>query len=121
MKKILIVDDNADFREIVRRNLGLKGYEVLEAEDAKEGIALASGRKPDLILMDIRLPSKKRGIGAAKLIRKDDRTRDIPIIFVTGYLEGEEAGEVKSIPLCGYLTKPFETSALIAKIEEYLR
>ena len=119
-KKILIIDDDFQLRMIEKKNLEMSGYEVLESDNAADGIKLATEKKPDLILMDIRLPYKKRGIGAAKIIRNDDRTRNIPIIFVTAYPEWEYEDEVRNITNCGYLTKPFKTSHLLEYIQRYL-
>ena len=70
-KKILIVEDDINIREVEKGLLESRGYQVLEAGSAKDGVALALSERPDLILMDIRLPSKKRGIGAARNIRDD--------------------------------------------------
>ena len=119
-KKVLIVEDNAQMRFLEREILEERGYEVLESATSKDGIDLAVEKVPDIILMDVRLPSKKRGIGAAKALRKIDKTRDIPIIFVTGYADGEGSPEIKSITNCGYLTKPFEVKTFIEKVEKYI-
>ncbi len=120
-KKILIVEDDADFRQIEKKLLEDMGYEIIEASNAKSGVRLAIENKPDLILMDMRLPYKKRGIGAARMLRKNDDTRDIPIIFVTGYAPGEYANDVRHIPNCGYLTKPFERHVFEEKIKEFIK
>ena len=117
---VLIIEDDDSMRILERRILESSGYEVLEADNGKTGTTLAIKEKPDLILMDIRLPSKKRGIGAARIIRSTEETKDIPIIFVTCYTKGEETSEVSNISKCGYLTKPFEIPDFISKIKEYL-
>lgn len=119
-KKILIIEDDGSIRRLERKLLEAHGYEVIESKEAKEGTALAIAEKPDLILMDIRLPSKKRGIGAARILRKHHETRDIPIVFVTGYQQGEETKEVANIPNCSYITKPFENKDLLGVIAKYL-
>tara|TARA_Y100000031_G_C8026008_1_gene294913 strand:+ start:26 stop:394 length:369 start_codon:yes stop_codon:yes gene_type:complete len=119
-KKILIIEDDDSMRKVERKLLELSGYEVFEASNAKDGNALAVKEKPNLILMDIRLPSKKRGIGAAKILRKQEQTSDIPIIFVTGYKKGEETKEIQGIANSGYITKPFESNDLLKAIEKYI-
>jgi len=118
-KRILIVEDNEDARWMTKVFLESEGHEVLESGDARGGIALAISEIPDLIIMDIRLPSKKRGIGAARIIRRKESTRDIPIIFVTAYTQGPETKEVRNISNCGYLVKPFDMKDLLRMIEEY--
>ena len=119
-KKVLIVEDRLAVCTLEKRLLEASGYEVITADNAKDGVALATEQRPDIILMDIRLPSKKRGIGAARLLRKNKRTRDVPIIFVTGYIDGDETKEVRNITNCSYLEKPFEIETLLAEIEKYL-
>jgi two-component system cell cycle response regulator DivK len=120
-KRILVVEDDFEMRKLEKELLETAGYEILEAGNAKDGIAVAVKERPDLILMDIRLPSKKRGIGAARILRKDERTRGIPIIFVTGYTEGEDTEEVKNIANCEYVTKPFRMRALLKAVKRHVK
>lgn len=116
-KRVLIIEDNKEIRLLEEKLLERFGYEVLEAADAKEGMRLAKEAKPDIVIMDIRLPSKKRGIGAARILRGQDQTKDIPIIFVTGCDIKAVAGEIKNISKCGYVSKPFRVEDLLAEIE----
>lgn len=117
-KTILIIEDNNAMRDVETEILIGAGYHVLEAGTAKEGIELALNNPVDLVLLDIRLPSKKRGIGTAKILRSKDATKDVHIIFVTGYHEGEYAKEVASISNHSYMTKPFDFGELLKKIKE---
>ncbi|MFH1665071.1 MAG: response regulator [Candidatus Omnitrophota bacterium] len=119
-KIILIVEDNYECRRMEKDILAAAGYDVLEAKDAKTGIALAQEKIPDLIIMDIRLPSKKRGIGAVKILRKDKETSHIPVIFVTGYAQGEQTTEVRNIDNFSYLVKPFEPKTLVDEVKKYI-
>jgi DNA-binding response OmpR family regulator len=119
-KKILIVEDNADMRTLEKDILEEAGYETLQASRAKEGIAIALEEVPDLILMDVRLPSKKRGIGAAKILRKEEKTKDIPIIFVTAFDLIEDLGEVKTITKSDHILKPFEITDFLNKVKTWL-
>lgn len=119
-KLILIVEDNDSLRAMEKKVLESEGYEVLTADNARDGVARALEKKPDLIIMDIRLPSKKRGIGAARLIRKTEGIADIPIIFVTAYTKGQYTAEVKNISNSAYITKPFEIKDLIDKVKRYM-
>ena len=119
MKNVLIIEDNEDMRALERSVLEERGYKVLEAGNAKDGIALALEAVPDVILMDIRLPSKKRGIGAAKILRENKKTRNVPIIFVTGYAEVKDSAEVQHITNCSYLTKPVKLDDLIKEVGKY--
>lgn len=116
-KRVLIIEDNQDVRLFEEKLLERFGYEVLKAAGAQEGTRLAKEEKPDIVIMDIRLPSKKRGIGAARILRGQEETKDTPIIFVTGCDMQAVAGEIKNIPNCGYVTKPFRAEDLLAEIE----
>jgi len=108
-KRILLVEDNADHRLIERTSLEAEGFEVLEAGTAKKGIELALKEVPDLILMDIRLPYKAKGIGAAKILRKDRRTRalrqrylgddDAVLVGIAWSSNNAKLGRHKSMPL----------------------
>ena len=120
MKKVLIIEDNDEMRAFEKKLLESVGYEVLLSTDAKEGTTLAIEKQPHLIIMDIRLPSKKRGIGAARILRNHEATAHIPIIFVTAYSQGEETKEVQNISNCGYLSKPFDNKELLAIVKRYL-
>ena len=120
-KRILIIEDDFEMRRLEKDLLETAGYEVLESGNAKDGVKLAVKEKPDLVLMDVRLPSKKKGIGAARILRNDEGTRDIPIIFVTAYAEGENTREIKNITGCEYITKPFHVRAFVKMVKRYIK
>jgi len=119
-KKILIIEDNDELRQLEKISLEENGYEVFETNNTKDGIRLAIQKLPDLILMDIRLPYKKKGIGAAKALRNNTVTQNIPIIFVTGCTESELKNEIKTLPICTYLRKPFLPKTLHETIKQFL-
>ncbi|MFH1772533.1 MAG: response regulator [Candidatus Omnitrophota bacterium] len=119
-KTILIVEDDDSVRTLEKDFLKKRGYEILEAATAKDGINLALSENPDLILMDVRLPNKKRGIGAARIIRNNEKTKGVPIIFVTAYEKGNYTKEITNIPNCAYITKPFEVGELLKLIKEFI-
>jgi len=120
-KKILIVEDKLAPRELEKDILISAGYEVLESKTANGGVLSAINDMPDLVLMDVRVPYKTRGISAAKQIRANEKTKHIPIIFVTAYPIWEETEIVKSISNCGYVTKPFEIDDLLECIKKFLK
>jgi len=120
-KRILLVEDDPDQRLIEKAHLESAGYSVIESDNATDGISKAIGEKPDAIIMDVRLPYKKKGIGAAKIIRNSSEGRDIPIIFVTAYSTWEESKEIKNIARSVYLLKPYDPLLLIKHIEGLLK
>jgi two-component system cell cycle response regulator DivK len=118
-KCILVVEDQADNRRIVRDLLGNAGYEVVEAESGEEALTAVEAQRPDLILMDIQLPVMD-GYEATRRIRSNPELKSVPIIAVTSYaLAGDEA-KALAAGCSAYVTKPFSPRALLAKVQEQL-
>ena len=118
-KRILVVEDHEDNRQILRDLLGNAGYQMIEAETGEDGLAAAAAQKPDLILMDIQLPGLD-GYEATRRLKADPALRSIPIIVVTSYaLSGDDA-KARAAGCDAYVTKPFSPRQLLAKIKEYL-
>ena len=118
-KRILVVEDQQDNRQILRDLLTNAGFDMIEAENGEEAIASAQASRPDLILMDIQLPILD-GYEATRRIKADPALRSIPIIVVTSYaLSGDE--EKARLAGCDdYVAKPFSPRGLLAKIKEYV-
>jgi two-component system cell cycle response regulator DivK len=118
-KRILMVEDTEDNRQIVRDLLAATEYELIEAADGAAGVAAAVSERPDLILMDIQLPMID-GYEAARRIKADPTLRQIPIIAVTSYaLSGDEA-KALAAGCDGYIAKPFSPRQLLTMIREFL-
>jgi two-component system cell cycle response regulator DivK len=118
-KRILVVEDEEDNRQILRDLLATSGYEMVEAKDGEQALAAVDQHRPDLILMDIQLPIMD-GYEATRRIRANPANKRIPIIAVTSYaLSGNE-----SIALAAgcdaYVPKPYSPRELLAKIREFL-
>jgi two-component system cell cycle response regulator DivK len=119
-KRILVVEDEEDNRQILRDLLRTTGYELVEAEDGAQAVEAVARQRPDLILMDIHLPNMD-GYEATRRIRSDPENKGIPIIAVTSYaLTGDDA-KALAAGCDGYVAKPFSPRQLLAKIREYLR
>lgn len=114
-KKVLLIEDEADIRALIRAILERDGWNTVEAADGPAGLALAGDEQPDVILLDIGLPGLD-GLTVARRLSSDPDTADIPIVFLTAMattadqLRGYEAGGVE------YLTKPFAPAALTASL-----
>jgi two-component system, cell cycle response regulator DivK len=119
-KKALVVDDNGSNLMLEKDLLEVAGFEVFEAETASGGIAIARKEKPDIILMDLRLPDM-RGSEAARILRQDKETRDIPIVFVTASVLAEGREELKDIMNCGFIGKPINTRTFAKEIGQFIR
>jgi two-component system cell cycle response regulator DivK len=118
-KRILVVEDTEDNRQIIRDLLSSVGYELIEAADGAEAVAMAQAHRPDLILMDIQLPVMD-GYEATRRIRANPELATVPIIAVTSYaLSGDET-KAREAGCDGYVAKPFSPRHLLAKIREFL-
>ena len=118
-KKILVVEDTEDNRQILRDLLGMAGYEMVEAQDGAQGVAMAAEHHPDLILMDIQMPVMD-GYEATRRIKADPALASIPVIAVTSYaLSGDEAN-TRSAGCDGYIAKPYSPRQMLAKVREIL-
>lgn len=116
MRKILIVDDEEKIRELIKMNLELAGYECDEAEDGLKALEKLKEFKPDLALLDIMLPFKNGYEISGEFIKNN-----IPVIFLTA--KDSVTDKVKGLKLGAddYITKPFESMELLARIEVVLR
>ena len=118
-KCILVVEDQADNRRILRDLLGNAGYKLMEAESGEDALTAVDAERPDLILMDIQLPVMD-GYEATRRIRSNPELNSIPIIAVTSYaLAGDEA-KALATGCNAYVSKPYSPRALLAKVREYL-
>ena len=117
--RILLIEDQADNRRIVRDLLHSAGYDIIEAATGEEGVTLAAAHLPDAILMDIQLPTID-GYEATRRIRANPQLRKTPIIAVTSYaLSGDDAKAFEA-GCTAYVAKPFEPMDLLAKVREYV-
>ena len=118
-KRILVVEDQEDNRQILRDLFARTDYEIVEAENGVEALAAVARQRPDLILMDIQLPSLD-GYETTRRLKADPNMRSIPIIAVTSYaLSGDEA-KGREAGCDGYVSKPYSPRQLLAKVREFL-
>lgn len=118
-KKILIVDDEVQLVLMLKFRLKTMGYEVLEAYNGEEGLRVARREKPDLILLDIMLPMKD-GYEVCLELKNDPGYSDIPIVLFSAKTEEADIEKGEKVGADAYITKPFESTVLVDKIEELL-
>jgi two-component system cell cycle response regulator DivK len=118
-KRILVVEDQPDSRQIIRDMVAGIDYEITEAKNGEEALAAIAKQRPDLILMDIQLPIMD-GYTATRLIKTDPALRSIPIIAVTSYALAVEEKKARAAGCDDYVTKPFSPRQLLAKIRQYM-
>lgn len=119
-KRILIVEDEQPIREMVMFALAGAGYEVQEAADARQAQAHIAERLPDLILLDWMLPGIS-GIEFARRLKREDLTRELPVIMLTARAEEEDKVQGLESGSDDYITKPFSPRELVARIRAVLR
>jgi two-component system, cell cycle response regulator DivK len=118
-RRILVIEDTEDNRRIFRDLLGPSGYELIEAMDGEQGVAMAVAERPDLILMDIQLPIID-GYEATRRIKANPGLRHIPIIAITSYaLSGDEA-KSRAAGCDGYIAKPFSLQEVLDVVHNFL-
>jgi diguanylate cyclase (GGDEF)-like protein len=117
---VLLVEDEPNHAELVQRMLERRGYRVERAPDGRAGVERALASPPDLILLDVRMPAVD-GFAAAAALRREERTREVPILFVSAC--DEVAAKVRGLELgaVDYLAKPFHGAELIARVERALQ
>ena len=118
MKKVLVVDDMPDNRELFLQYLE-DDYEVVEATNGREAVALAIESMPDLILMDLSLP-EMTGWEATQILKRNDATRKIPVIALTAHAMTGDREKALAAGCDDYLTKPITAGDLINKVRSHI-
>jgi CheY-like chemotaxis protein len=125
-KKVLMIDDDPEFVDAITNILDAKGYDVVSANDGKEGAAMAKKEKPDIILLDVMMTTKTEGFDVAREIQKDPNLKDTPVVMLTGIRRemnlpfGFEPDE-EWLPVKAVLEKPVKPEVLLKTIEENIK
>jgi DNA-binding response OmpR family regulator len=119
LKKILIVDDEADLVETVRFPLEMEGFNVLVSYNGEDALNQARKEKPDLIILDLMLP-KLDGYKVCRLLKFDERYKHIPILMLTAKTQEKDKILGMETGADEYITKPFEMDDLMKKVKAYL-
>lgn len=117
---ILVVEDEPAIQELIAVNLTFAGHKVLRASNAEQARILIDAELPDLILLDWMLPGMP-GPALAKLLRRDERTEQIPIIMLTAKSAEQDKVDGLELGADDYITKPFSPKELVARIKAVLR
>jgi len=127
MAKILIIDDDNDLTEATKVILESRNYEVISADNTKEGLLLLESENPDLLILDIMMENKAAGIIISRQLRKNPKFQKLPILMLTGMREQTGfffPGETKNdtyLPVNEFLEKPALPEVLLEKVENLLR
>ncbi len=112
VRRVLVVDDEAAIRMICAINLEAEGFSVIEASDGSEGLELARSECPDLIVTDVNMP-RRDGFELAEALRCDAKTREIPIVFMTGCHDTTREARARGLGALALLAKPFDPRELV--------
>ena len=118
--KILVIEDDQDLAEMLNAYLRVQGYEVVTTNWGEDGIALAQTSRPDLLILDIRLPDID-GFDVARRLRSDRKTSDIPIIFLTEKRERSDKLAGLELGADDYITKPFDVQEMRLRVRNVLK
>jgi len=119
-KKILVVDDNQDSRELVVKVLKNKGYEMVEAADGEEAIEKAIAERPNLILLDISIP-KLNGYEVTQKLKSMEEFKNIPIVALTAHAMKGDRMKALEAGCEGYITKPINVRELPAQVKSFIK
>jgi len=119
MSKILVIEDSRMISELIKRELTARGFECETVSDGLEGLKKAKEDKPDLIILDVMLPSMN-GFKICRLLKFDRRYSSIPILMLTTRSDAKDVRLGKSTGADLYMTKPFDMKELVSAIEELL-
>ena len=119
MAKILVIEDDVTFLDLVRVHLAGAGHEVITAEDAVIGLRAVIADQPDLVVLDIFVPYLD-GFEMLAALQSDPASRGIPVIVLTGHSDDETFARARQLGAAAFLTKPVEGARLIRVIEEQL-
>ena len=124
MANILVAEDERDIRELINFTLMFAGHAVTLAANGEEAVqlaekALANGAKPDLIMMDVRMP-KMTGYEACRHLKQLEAFKDTPVIFLTAKGQDEEIQSGMSVGATAYILKPFSPDDLTRRVDEFL-
>jgi two-component system, OmpR family, alkaline phosphatase synthesis response regulator PhoP len=117
---ILVVEDDENIQQLVGYNLARAGLHVLYADNGEQALALVKREKPDLVLLDVMLPGLD-GLEVCKALRRDPRTRTLPIILLTARTEENDVIAGLDLGADDYITKPFSPKILVSRIKSVLR
>jgi two-component system cell cycle response regulator DivK len=118
-KRILVVEDQEDLREVLRTLLAGSGYAVIEAGNGEAGVAAAKSERPDLILMDIQMPVLD-GYDATRQIKADPDLKSTPLIAVSSFAMKGDEEKARAAGCDSYVTKPYSPMQLLRVIRGYL-
>lgn len=119
MAKILVAEDERDIRDLIAFTLSYAGYEVIQASNGEEAYSRTLEEKPQLVLMDVRMP-RMTGYDACRALKANDETKDIPVVFLSAKGQESEVQTGLEAGAVDYILKPFSPDQLSKRVAEIL-
>ncbi len=119
MAKIVIAEDERDIRELITFTLQFAGHQVIATANGAEAVAAVERERPDIVLLDVRMP-KMSGYEACRALKSNEKTHDIPVVFLSAKGQEAEVQEGLKAGAKAYILKPFAPDELIAQVEAIL-
>lgn len=119
-KKILIIEDSITTVGLLQSRLEAVGYEVISAFEGQSGLDLMKTKKPDLVLLDVRMPGMD-GYEVCRIAKNDPQLKHIPIIFVTTAAQEKDIKKGKEVGGDSYMTKPYDGRELLNEVNKFLK
>lgn len=120
MKRVLIVEDQADIRELIRMTLEIEDFDIHEAENGDLGLEAARKLKPDLVLLDVMMPGSLDGFGVCTHIKADATLKRMKVVILSAKGQDNDKNQGKKAGADGYLTKPFSPKQLLEMVAKQL-
>jgi two-component system, OmpR family, phosphate regulon response regulator PhoB len=117
MKKLMIADDEDGIRSLVKMTLAVDSFEIVEARDGDEALAVARREQPDLLFLDVMMPGTS-GVDVCRTLKEDPATAGITIVMLTAKAQEQDREEGLAAGADDYFTKPFSPVGLLTKVEE---
>lgn len=119
-RRILVVDDEPRVREMIEFRLRLFGYDVVQAGDGREALAMAAAEQPDLVLLDVMMPEVD-GFQVCSKLKQHEATKDIPVVMLTAKAEAKDVTRAFNSGAVDYVVKPYDPLVLEQKVAQNLR
>jgi DNA-binding response OmpR family regulator len=116
MKRVLIVEDQPEIRELIRMTLEMEDFEIHEAENGPSGLQKAQQLSPHLMLLDVMMPGGMDGYGVCQQVRSDGRLKRTRVVMLTARAQAEDQARGKSVGADAYLIKPFSPRELLTVV-----
>ena len=118
--KILIIEDDEGIVNLIRKNLAEEGYGVVNTDSGRKALDLFYRENPDLVILDLKIKDI-HGLEVCRVIRRDEKYDDVPILIISGYISDEDRIEGLSMGADDYIVKPFNMKELMIRVRNALR